>query len=128
MECFLITSRQPYWFPKQKERRPSWFPKQKERRPSWCSQLILWELNSILMKMLSFVVVEKHAHYSTERFHWFSCSALGVKCIFAPHSQPIRVKSIENRSCPNTLVFPRSALAAFTFIESMCSKEDVASC
>ena len=32
------------------------------RRPCWCPQLILREYNSILMQILPFVWLEKHAH------------------------------------------------------------------
>ena len=35
--------------------RPCWCPQTKKRQPCWCSQLIFWELNSILMQTLPFV-------------------------------------------------------------------------
>ena len=44
IECFHMTSRQPYWC-----------PKTMKRRPCWCPKLILWELVSFLMQKLSFV-------------------------------------------------------------------------
>ena len=44
-------------------------PKQRNGQPCWCPQLILWELNSFLMQTFSFVLVEKHAHWSREWKH-----------------------------------------------------------
>ena len=65
--CFHVTSR-----------RPCRCPSTKERRPCWCPQLILQELNSILMRMFSSVLVEKHAHWSREWKHsiCYDCSQL----------------------------------------------------
>ena len=39
IECFHMTSRRPYWFPKTMKRRPCWCPKQ-----------VLWDLNLFLCK------------------------------------------------------------------------------
>ena len=36
-------------------RRPYWYSKTMKRRPCWCTKTTLWELNSFLMKILSFV-------------------------------------------------------------------------
>ena len=41
-------------------RRPYWCPKTMKRRPCWCPKLVLWEMNSFLMQMISFV--PKHLH------------------------------------------------------------------
>ena len=49
IECFHMTSRRPYWC-----------PKTMKRRPCWCPKLVLWEMNSFLMQMISFV--PKHLH------------------------------------------------------------------
>ena len=43
IECFHVTSRRPYWC-----------PKTMKRRPCWCPKPVLWELNSFLMRTLSF--------------------------------------------------------------------------
>ena len=49
IECFHMTSRRPYLC-----------PKTMKRRPCWCPKPILWEMNSFLMQMISFV--PKHLH------------------------------------------------------------------
>ena len=49
IECFHMTSRRPYWC-----------PKTMKRRPCWCPKPVLWEMNSFLMQMISFV--PKHLH------------------------------------------------------------------
>ena len=41
-------------------RRPCWCPKTKKWRPCWCPKLNLWELNSIFMRILSFVSVNQY--------------------------------------------------------------------
>ena len=46
IECFHMTSRQPYWC-----------PKTMKRRPCWCPKPILWEFNSFLMQTLSVVPI-----------------------------------------------------------------------
>ena len=46
IECFHMTSRGPFWF-----------PKTAKRRPYWCPKPVLWELNSFLTKTLSFVLI-----------------------------------------------------------------------
>ena len=48
-ERFHMTSRQPCWCSKVMKRRPFWFLKQ-----------VLWELNSLLMWMLSFFPINLH--------------------------------------------------------------------
>ena len=55
IECFHMTSRRPYWC-----------PKTMKRPPSWCPKPILWELNSFLMQMLSFVPINFHRCWSRE--------------------------------------------------------------
>ena len=47
-------------------RRPCWCPKTKEWRPWWCTKLILRELNSIFMQILSFVSVIQYGCWSRE--------------------------------------------------------------
>ena len=44
IECFHMTSRRPYWC-----------PKTMKRRPCWCPKLVLWEMNSFLMQMTTWV-------------------------------------------------------------------------
>ena len=46
IECFHVTSRQPYWC-----------PKTMKRRPCWCPKPILWEFSSFLMQTLSVVPI-----------------------------------------------------------------------
>ena len=46
IECFHMTSRQPYWC-----------PKTMKRRPCWCPKPILWEFSSFLMQTLSVVPI-----------------------------------------------------------------------
>ena len=58
MECFHMTSRQPYWC-----------PKTMKRRPCWCPKRVLWELNSFLMQTLSFVPINLHILWPRERKH-----------------------------------------------------------
>ena len=55
IQCFLMTSRRPYWC-----------PKTMKRRPCWCPKLILWELYSFLMQMLSFVPINLHRCWPRE--------------------------------------------------------------
>ena len=45
-------------------RQPCWCSKTKEWRPWWCTKLILRELNSIFMQILSFVSVIKYGRWS----------------------------------------------------------------
>ena len=47
-------------------RRPCWCSKTKEWWPCWCTKLILWELNSIFMQILSFVSVIQFGYWSRE--------------------------------------------------------------
>ena len=49
------------------------------RRPGWCTQLILWELSSIIMQTLSFVSVEKQGYWSREWKHsiWERSTLMG---------------------------------------------------
>ena len=58
IECFHMTSRQPYWC-----------PKTMKRRPCWCSKPVLWELNSFLMQTLSFVPINLHRCWPREWKH-----------------------------------------------------------
>ena len=53
-------------------RRPYWFSKTIIRRPCWCAKPILWELNSFLMKTLSFVPINLHRHRPCEWKRWLS--------------------------------------------------------
>ena len=55
IECFHMMSRRPYWCPKTMKR---W--------PCWCPKPVLWELNSFLMQMLSFVPINLHRCWSRE--------------------------------------------------------------
>ena len=55
IECFHMTSRRPYWF-----------PKTMKRRPCWCPKPILWELKSFLMQTLFFVLVNLHRCWPRE--------------------------------------------------------------
>ena len=47
-------------------RRPYWCPKTMKRRPCWCPKPVLWELNSFLMQMLSFVPINLHTCWPRE--------------------------------------------------------------
>ena len=58
IECFHMTSWRPYWC-----------PKTMKRRPWWCPKPILWELNSFLMQMLSFVPINLHRCWPREWKH-----------------------------------------------------------
>ena len=58
IECFHMTSRRPYWY-----------PKTMKRRPCWCPKPILWELNSFLMQTLSFVPINLHRCWPREWKH-----------------------------------------------------------
>ena len=64
IECFHMTSRRPYWC-----------LKTMKRRPYWCPKPILWEMNSFLMQMISFV--PKHLHRCWPR-EWKKSSAIIV--------------------------------------------------
>ena len=55
IECFHMTSRQPYWCPKTMK----W-------RPCWCPKPVLWDLNSFLMQALSFVAINLHRCWPRE--------------------------------------------------------------
>ena len=55
IECFHVTSRQPYWC-----------PKTMQRRPCWCPKPTLWELNSFLMQTLSVVLINLHIYWPRE--------------------------------------------------------------
>ena len=55
IKCFHMTSQ-----------RPCWSSKTKKWRPWWCTKLILWELDSIIMQILSFVAVIKYGCWSRE--------------------------------------------------------------
>ena len=55
IECFHMTSRRPYWC-----------PKTMKRPPCWCPKPVLWELNSFLMQMLSFVPINLHRCWPRE--------------------------------------------------------------
>ena len=61
IQCFHMTSRRPYWF-----------SKTIKRRPCWCAKPTLWELNSFLMKTLSFVPINLHRHRPREWKRWLS--------------------------------------------------------
>ena len=61
MECFHMTSRQPYWC-----------PKTMKGRPCWCPKPILWEMNSFLMQMISFVPKLLHRCWPREWKHSIS--------------------------------------------------------
>ena len=58
IECFHMTSRWPYWC-----------PKTMKRPPCWCPKPVLWDLNSFLMEMLSFVPINLHRYWSREWKH-----------------------------------------------------------
>ena len=58
IECFHMTTRQPYWC-----------PKTMKRQPCWCPKPILWELNSFLMQTLSFVATNLHRCWPREWKH-----------------------------------------------------------
>ena len=47
-------------------RRPCWCTKTKKWRPYWCTRLTHWELNSIFMQILSFVLLNQHDRWSRE--------------------------------------------------------------
>ena len=53
-------------------RRPYWFSKTIKRRPCWCAKPVLRELNSFLMKTLSFVPINLHRHRPREWKRWLS--------------------------------------------------------
>ena len=55
IEGFHMTSRRPYWCPKTMKPRPCRCPKQ-----------VLWELNSFVMQMLSFVLINLHRCWPRE--------------------------------------------------------------
>ena len=59
IECFLMTSRRPYWC-----------PKTMKRRPCWCPKPILWELNSFLRQTLSSVSINLHRCWPCEWKHY----------------------------------------------------------
>ena len=50
-------------------RRQYWCPKTMKRQPCWCPKPILWELNSLLMQMLSFVPINLHRCWPREWKH-----------------------------------------------------------
>ena len=56
IECFHKTSRRPFWC-----------PKTMKQRPCWCPKPVLWELNSFLMQMPSFVPIDLHRCWARER-------------------------------------------------------------
>ena len=58
IECFYVTSRQPYWCPKTMKR---W--------PCWCPKPVLWGLNSSVMQTLSFVPINLHRCWPREWKH-----------------------------------------------------------
>ena len=51
-------------------RRPYWCSKKIKRRPCWCPKPILTELNSFLMKTLSFVPINLHRRWPREWRRW----------------------------------------------------------
>ena len=55
IDCFHMTSRQPYWC-----------SKTMKRRPCCCPKLILWELNSFIIQTLSFVPINLHRWWPRE--------------------------------------------------------------
>ena len=57
--CFHLTSWRPYWC-----------PKTMKRQPWWCPKPIVWEFNSLLMQMLSFVPINLHRCWSREWKHY----------------------------------------------------------
>ena len=50
-------------------RRPFWRSETKKQRPCWRSEISFWELNSIFMQILPFVLVCKYCCWSYERKH-----------------------------------------------------------
>ena len=72
-ECFHMTSRRPYWC-----------PKTMKRRPCWCPKPILWELNSFLTQMISFV--PKHLHRCWPR-EWKHSILLVLECRWVAYLQ-----------------------------------------
>ena len=55
LECFHMTSRPPCWM-----------SETKKQRPCWRSEIFFWELNSIFMQILPFVLVWKYCCWSHE--------------------------------------------------------------
>ena len=55
-----------------------WWPKIKNWRPSWCPKLNLWELNSILMQILSFPIWPEVTWMKT--LYRFTLTILPVPC------------------------------------------------
>ena len=53
-------------------RRPYWCPKTMKRRPCWCPKPVPWELNSFLMRTLSFVTIDLHIFCPRELKHYIS--------------------------------------------------------
>ena len=49
--------------------RPCWRSQTKEQQPYWRSEIFFWELNSIFMKIIPFVVVCKYGCWSHEQQH-----------------------------------------------------------
>ena len=85
IECFHMTSR-----------RPCWCSKTMKRQPCWCPKLFLWELNSFLMQMFSFVRIYLHRCWPCEWKHsivaWGPWSAVAYgfcwdSCLHAVCSQ-----------------------------------------
>ena len=82
IECFHMTSRRPYWY-----------PKTMKRRPCWCPKPILWELNSFLMQTLSFVPTNLHRCWPREwkysiAFSWQMTQVHSWARLSATHSRP----------------------------------------
>ena len=67
IQCFLMTSRRPYWC-----------PKTMKRRSCWCPKLTLWELYSFLMQMISFVPINFHRCWPREWKHFILLTCLNI--------------------------------------------------
>ena len=70
IECFHMTSRGPFWFPKTVKPRPYWSPKP-----------VLWELHSFLTKTLSFVLINLHRCRPREWKHSIGVSHLSYPLV-----------------------------------------------
>ena len=66
IECFHMTSRGPYGWPKPIKRR------------CWCPKSILWELNSFLLQTLSFVPINLHRCWPSEWKHSIHSPSQGI--------------------------------------------------
>ena len=76
MECFHMTSRQPYWCPKTMK----WWP-------CGCPKPILWGLNSFLMQTLFFVPINLHRCWSRE---WKRCIGFNLNWIETVKTRDVR--------------------------------------